>query len=388
MRIFVFGNINAGKSYFISKLKENQFSDYPVLSIDDYRKTYGDNTIQKELLAQDKFVEDVYKTNDSIVECTGLGPLGKNLHDKQPFKNDVILHINTSVNICIDRLKDKDFNQIPYPTVEETLENTIRRCGNEFDNNDLYKLWSDKILHIFEVELYEDIYRYPINTINTFSDILTYLNELDSIKTIYLYGSMARNEMNLHSDIDCFIVSKEIKSDDLKKILKDKFDSFEYSIIGNKVTVRKNDKLLMEFVVLRNLVNGERYIKESNLDNLKHQIVKINDIDAEYLHNLVINNDKPIDSTKYLINEMIYFVKSLPKLIEQNNRYKYYFHFNIILHNYIRVNEIIKGNILYNYLPKVNYEEYQDLVEYKKDNLLKHYNYVVLKTEELLRILN
>ena len=118
MRIFVFGNINAGKTFLVSKLKDDYFPNYPVLSIDKYRKKYGDNSIEKEIFSQDKFVEDVFKTKDCIVECTGLGPLGKKLYYKQPFKNDIILYIKTPINIGIE---EQEQNGVTVPSKAPTI---------------------------------------------------------------------------------------------------------------------------------------------------------------------------------------------------------------------------------------------------------------------------
>jgi len=381
MKIFVFGNINAGKSYSIRKIKANHFKDYPILSIDEYRKKYEDNTYEKEMLSQKKFVDDVFNTKDCIVECTGLGPLGKKLHDKQLYKNDVIIYVNTPVDICIDRIKDKDFSIVPYPPVEEKMECTITRCAKEFSDNKLYDLWIDKILQIFEVKKIEDIAKLPLETISTFSNIIDFLFYIPEINTIYTYGSLARNEMRRHSDIDCFIVSDNLSPTDILGMLKGHFSNLNFDHIGKKVTVRKNDELLIEFVVIKKLSNGERYIRGSNLSNLCNSIIKINDLDKKYIDNLVLTNDKPIDSVDYLISELVYFVKSLPKIIEENDRYKYYFHFNIIVHNYRRVNEIFKGNVEYNYLPRVDYDEYKELIELDKSDLNMHY----IKTKELVK---
>lgn len=46
MRIFVVGNINAGKSYIVSKLVK-KYPLYKVLSIDEFRKKYSDSRIEK-----------------------------------------------------------------------------------------------------------------------------------------------------------------------------------------------------------------------------------------------------------------------------------------------------------------------------------------------------
>ena len=380
MRIFVFGNINAGKSYIIKNLKNNQFKDYPVLSIDKYRMKYGDNTYDKEVLSQRKFLDDVFNTKDCIVESTGLGPLGKKLHDKQPYKNDVILYVNTPVDICLDRIKDKDFSIVPYPPVEEKIEDTITRCAKEFSNGKLSELWTDKILQIFEVKNIDDISKLPLKTLLIFSSIVNLLFYIPEIKTIYTYGSMARNEMHQLSDIDCFIVSDNLSARDILEMIKTNFSNLDFDLIGNKVTIRENEELLIEFVVIKKLSKGERYIRGSSLNNIFNTIIKIDDSDKEFLNNLVLTNDKPIDSIEYLVSELLYFVKSLPKIIEENDRYKYYFHFNIIVHNYIRVNEILKGNVKYNYLPKVDYDEYKELIELDQSDLNTHYK----KTREMV----
>jgi len=81
-----------------------------------------------------------------------------------------------------------------------------------------------------------------------------------------------------------------------------------------------------------------------------------------YLSNLKVDAKKPIDDLDFLYAEMIYFILSLPKLIETKNTYKYYFHFNIALHNYIRIDEINLGNIEYNYLPTIKYDRYKDML--------------------------
>jgi len=81
---------------------------------------------------------------------------------------------------------------------------------------------------------------------------------------------------------------------------------------------------------------------------------------------------------------MIYFVLSLPKLIEKDNNYKYYFHFNIILHNFIRINEVLKGNIEYNYLPFIKYDNYFDMFTNQEFDMKEHFQTVLYRIINLL----
>ena len=48
MRLFVVGNISSGKSYFIDKIKP-LLPNYHILKIDEYRKSYCDGSLEKEI---------------------------------------------------------------------------------------------------------------------------------------------------------------------------------------------------------------------------------------------------------------------------------------------------------------------------------------------------
>ena len=110
MKIFVIGNINAGKTFYINKIKE-VFKGYKVFAIDEYRKQYGDSKIKGELLARKKFISDINKTDDCIVEFSGLGEMVEKINKK----NYLVIHINTPKEVCIQRINEQKFNAIPYP---------------------------------------------------------------------------------------------------------------------------------------------------------------------------------------------------------------------------------------------------------------------------------
>lgn len=383
MRIFVFGNINAGKSYSIQNLKDNQFSDYLILNIDQYRRRFGDGSKEGEILSQEQFAKDIHDTKNCFVECTGLGPLGHRLHDKLAYKNDIALYINTDINTCLKRIENKDFSQTPYPEVEEALEDTIKRCGKEFESGELSQLWKDKVLQVFEILNINDIYNIPFRLLDRFCKVVDFLFDMKDIKTIFPYGSLIRNEMTLSSDIDCFVVT-DISVRRFMDMLKQGLDIYFIDNIQNKITIRDQKNNLIELVLLKRLSDGVRYIKGTRITTCENVAIKLDVKDEKFINEYSIDLTQPIDPIDDLISEMMYFLYSLPKLIVSDNRYKYYFHNYILVHDYIRIKEVLDGNPKYNHLPKVDWQKYKEIVMQSQDNLYEHYDFMLKKVLDLL----
>jgi len=279
VRILVFGNINSGKSTLIKKLSK-QFVDYPILKIDDFRIKFGKGTWETDDYAQERFVKSVKENHKCIVECTGLGPLGKKLLKVIKGKTDIMLYVKTPLDTCLKRLELKDFSSIPYPEVEETLENTITRCQTEFDSGLLEQSWSNNVMKIIPIETNDDLARIPFDHYDKFSDIVSVLIDNDTVKTIYPFGSYARDELTQSSDIDCFICSDQ--SIDYFLDILSKLNITFIDSIKNKITLRYNNDLLIELVIIKKLVEGERYIKGSLIDDILKDVIKITKEDVEY----------------------------------------------------------------------------------------------------------
>lgn len=383
MRIFVFGNINAGKTHIVLKLKDSIWKSYPLFSIDLHRMQYGDGTIQGELHAQEHFVEDVYNCKDCIVECTGLGPLGHKLHDKLDIKNDIVIYVNTIKEVCIHRLRYKDLSAVPYPPVDEDITDTIIRCAQEFEDGLLHELWKDKIIQIFDISDSFELENIPFRLLITFSKIVDYLYTDNKIKTIFPYGSLARNEMTEFSDIDCFIVT-EMDVEEFINLLKYEFDFYFIDYIHNKVTIRDENNHLIELVLIKKLIDGHKYIHGLSVDACHNAAIKISKEDQMYVDTYEYEPLLEFHDLQWLTSEMLYFVYSLPTLIKTNNRYKYYFHTNIIIHNYIRINEILNGRTYHNYLPHIVWEDYINILDVNQLDLEEHYKAIKEEVKKLL----
>jgi len=277
MRIFVFGNINSGKTSVCSLLLK-VFRDYRIYSIDDFRKQYGKGDFESDVLAQDNFVNAVAELNQEIVECTGLGPLGRKLSAACHQKGDLIIHVKTPLAICHERIKLKDFSEIPYPPFEETLENTIIRCHNEFENGDLTDLWRDRVLEIIEIDGSEvklsDIEALPVRMFSYLDEIVRFSHSNQDIRALILIGSLAIGELTEYSDIDLFILSK-LSTDQIKQLLKETLKNpIFFDQIGNKITIRYSDNHLIEIHCVNDIEDMRIFYRESHIKSISRTILK------------------------------------------------------------------------------------------------------------------
>jgi len=382
MRIFVFGNINSGKSH-LGKLLSKRYDQYNELKIDEFRVRYGDGTKEGDILAQNKFIDAVLSSTNAIIECTGYGPLGKKLSAQILNRNDIILFVSTPARICIDRIKDKDFSRIPYPKFEESLEQTINRCDREFENGAIQDLWKEKVIRIhtltYGIDLNQQLDLIPWNHYFAMSTILRALHTYSSIESIFTYGSFARNELSLYSDIDMYVVTKDSPSSVLNSLKKEISEIWFSDLIDNKITLRfLRSNTLAEITVIDELRKGEKFIRESLCIEKSNSIFKINERDLKFVDSLSTNESvehkKMIDTH---VRNIIYFLLSLHTLIKKNDSYKYYFHFNIILHHIVQIKAILNNQTKFDYLPlhAIKYiEDSNDHLWFNpiKDNMVIH----------------
>ena len=97
-KIALLGNINSGKSAVIDHMRE-LYTDHKVIAIDDYRRTYGNNSYTGEDAAQFHFMHDIKKSSQCIVVCVGYGRLWDSIRPSI----DKTLLIYASVGVCATR---------------------------------------------------------------------------------------------------------------------------------------------------------------------------------------------------------------------------------------------------------------------------------------------
>lgn len=364
MKILVCGNINSGKSYLIDKLVK-LLPGYKVAKIDEYRKMFGVGTIETEIVARQKFVDYVVSTQCVIAELSGMGDLGLSLYSQLEGHSFILILVDTSVGICLQRLQNKAFNDIPYPPVEEKMSDTIVRIDKEIQDGQIHSLWQDKSLQIFRVSKEVELESIPFSLMDNTIKVLNILKPNPNIKEIVSYGSLGRNEISKYSDIDLFVTTKLCINDIVILFLKLPLVTL-VDTVGNKITIRFNSQLI-EVVIVSRIEDNSWYYVNSMITNAKPTIIKGDNNTLNQLQNCI--NTFSFDK-KAIVSEtvkrMMFFVLSLDTIANKGDDYKFFFHNNIVIHELVRLHNFANDKYEYNYLPQNIWEampkEIHDLV--------------------------
>lgn len=355
MRIFIFGNINSGKTTLLDVLKI-RYTQYSILRIDDFRRKYGKGDYESDLYAQDMFVQAVIGHENALVEATGLGPLGQRL--KEAFNGffGVILYVDTPIALCLERIDPEKFMNTPYPVFSETLENTIKRCGTEFQKGDLVSLWGMKITQHFTIKgdlnFKHQLKEIPLELLLHFEQLVAVLDTIDKIQSLFTFGSMARGELTFNSDIDVFAVT-ELTASEMGDYLKQemKIKTLFTDTIRNKLTLRFEGNLLIEINCIRNIEEVALFYREAKIKNVSQSLYIGVPADIQVLEEFSRETVDEKRLVEEFISEIFYYICSLPAIMDTKDEYKFYFHGNIILHNFVRIKAILSGVKDKNYLP-------------------------------------
>lgn len=158
MKVMIFGNLASGKSYLANKIL-GDISKMEYLSIDDFRKKFGNGSMEREIVAKQKFLDCIQANELQLIEATGLGDTGeyiaKKLHQSEELKYIIIL--KTPLEVCLSRLKNRIWN-VPYPAPPEQAFELAEISDKMIANNYIQKLWHCAINYIiFEIKSLDDI---------------------------------------------------------------------------------------------------------------------------------------------------------------------------------------------------------------------------------------
>jgi hypothetical protein len=150
MKILLFGNVGCGKSTLSSEiLKLN--NNFTLLSIDQFRREFGDGSMEKEKLAKENFIKaiDIGFLNQ-IIECSGLGDTGEMVFQRLSNSKDVIIVFVLLVNseICIERLSNRVWD-IPYPDKLNSVNKLIEKQELIYEKDILKNKWDNLINAIY-----------------------------------------------------------------------------------------------------------------------------------------------------------------------------------------------------------------------------------------------
>ncbi|MBK9301376.1 MAG: hypothetical protein IPN14_12415 [Bacteroidetes bacterium] len=143
MKLLLFGNVGCGKST-ISREIISSGKQFQLLNIDDFRRKFGDGSMEKEKLAKERFVDEIDIDNSNqIIECSGLGDTGEMVFEKLLKCKDRILVfvLLADSSICIHRLLNRIWD-IPYPDKTANVNKLIEKQALIYKTNAIENKWS------------------------------------------------------------------------------------------------------------------------------------------------------------------------------------------------------------------------------------------------------
>jgi hypothetical protein len=150
MKILLFGNVGCGKSTLSMEVLK-MHNDFNLLSVDDFRRKFGDGTMEKERLAKENFIKAIDSGFlNQIIECSGLGDTGEMVFQRLSNTKDVIIVFVLLVNseICIERLSHRVWD-IPYPEKLSNVNKLIESQELIYKKDTLKNKWDNFINVIY-----------------------------------------------------------------------------------------------------------------------------------------------------------------------------------------------------------------------------------------------
>lgn len=374
MKLFVVGNISSGKSFLIEKLK-NKFPNYDVLKIDDYRKAHCNGSLKSEKNIWDDFPKEISKHDDAIIELTGFGKVSENIVNILDNNSFLVIKVNTDVETCLERNKIKDFNKIPYPKeFNQPIEKTTKDIDRKLQNGLIEDIWQ-KAINIIEVSSDINVNELPLMQYHLLFKLKDILSKY--VGSLFTFGSCGRGTMKNTSDVDLYFLTN-VKKEEIFTKLKNEFD--EVRLMANEFVIRDNG-ILVELYHICDIKEANLFYNTSLIKNPCKTILKD---DFNILNQLIAFSKESFDKKKeinFTIERLNYYIESLPTLIKKGDEYKYYFHNNIIVHEYVRLKAFMNDVFDFSYLPLqakqyLSDAEWNDIIYNFGEDQLKHYKTV------------
>jgi len=157
MKVLIFGNLASGKSYLANKICEN-IPDLEYLTIDDFRRKFGDGSMEKENLSKQTFLNSIIPNKFQLIEASGFGDTGVKIAQllQQTSEHKIIFMLRISLETCLKRLEKRVWN-IPYPAPHEQVFLLAKRTNKLINNNSINSIWSQvKNAQIIEIQTITD----------------------------------------------------------------------------------------------------------------------------------------------------------------------------------------------------------------------------------------
>jgi energy-coupling factor transporter ATP-binding protein EcfA2 len=140
MKVLLFGNVGSGKTTLIKKLKE--IFSFEAITIDDYRRKYGDGTKEGEVLAKEFFLQSVTPHKNQFIECIGVGQLADDLYELLSHTNEMIICLTVIApkEVCKSRLESRVWD-IPFPEPVEKVSILLEKTELRIKDGLIEQKW-------------------------------------------------------------------------------------------------------------------------------------------------------------------------------------------------------------------------------------------------------
>ncbi|MFZ4454662.1 MAG: tyrosine-protein phosphatase [Bacteroidales bacterium] len=200
--------------------------------------------------------------------------------------------------------------------------------------------------------------------LSTIKQIQSTLTTVVGVDAAILYGSYARQEATVNSDLDIQLIindgfQKELFVQKLESIFVDNDLLKILNITSrNKIVVYFRSKSKVEIALNYNVEEIKRnYIGSEIRDYLQTILFERNASHTKLQEKLpaFLNGKKEIrdyQNADILIDKFVYEFESCSTMHRRSDGYQFYFYYNIALHVAFQLYNISKGNLKYNFLPK------------------------------------
>lgn len=131
MKLLIFGNIASGKSTLCALL-QSRLEGFEYISVDNFRRKFGDGTLSAELLALKQFQLSIQPGANQVIEAMGFGRTAELISNQIPKDEPVLMVIlTTPYEVCLERLSVRK-ELVPYPDDRDKGEELLKESAERF----------------------------------------------------------------------------------------------------------------------------------------------------------------------------------------------------------------------------------------------------------------
>lgn len=200
--------------------------------------------------------------------------------------------------------------------------------------------------------------------LNTIKQLQGLFPAMTGVDAAILYGSYARNEPTVNSDLDIqLIVNKSFQSHILLRFLEQELSE---SSLLKIMTVTSRSKLVIYFhskpkieiafansveEIKRNYIGSEIHdYQQTILFERESEKTKLEEVLYALLNDK--NNIPEYQNAEILLEKFLYEFESCSTMHRRSDGYQFYFFYNIALHVAFQLHNMSKGIVKFNFLPK------------------------------------